>query len=69
MSIGNSGRIVIEIDPEMKKDLYEALIKSGMTMKEWVIENAQAFIINQSQLPLGLVERKQDTENMINNER
>lgn len=52
MSIGNSGRIVIEIDPTLKKELHAALLKEGQTMKEWFIKQAEQYVENR-QLPLG----------------
>ena len=35
MAIGNSGRLIIELDPEVKKKLHAAVKRSGLTMKEW----------------------------------
>lgn len=35
MAIGKSGRLVIEIDAETKKELHRLVKKRGMTMKEW----------------------------------
>lgn len=32
MSIGNSGSMVIEVDKDLKKRLYSALAKDGMSM-------------------------------------
>jgi hypothetical protein len=54
MSIGNSGRIVIEVDPELKQQLYEALGKEQMTLKSWFLENAEDFLSTRSQLSLEL---------------
>lgn len=44
MSIGNSGRIVIEVEPELKRQLYSALAKDGMSLKQWFLNNANAFL-------------------------
>ena len=52
MSIGSSGRVVIEVDPDMKRQLYETLAKSQITMKEWFTNNAQRFIEDQTQMAL-----------------
>ncbi len=47
---GKSGRIVLEIDPEKKKGLYIALSKNQLTLKDWFIEHADAYILeNESQ--------------------
>ncbi|MBN2531311.1 MAG: hypothetical protein JXB88_00395 [Spirochaetales bacterium] len=52
MSRGNSGRIVLEINPELKDQLYIALAKEKLTMKDWFIKQCHAFIdrINQPEL-------------------
>lgn len=41
---GRSGRLVAEIDPDLKKELYAALATSGQTLKDWIIRHAQAEI-------------------------
>ncbi len=52
MAKGNSGRIVIEIEPVFKNELYEALSTEGMTLKDWFLKNAQEFLKDKSQLSL-----------------
>jgi len=52
MPKGPSGRVVIELDPELKDELYFALEKEGLNMKQWFIESAQDFLSNRSQLKL-----------------
>jgi hypothetical protein len=49
MSIGTSGRVVIEIDTELKRSLYASLDKENLTLKEWFIRNAQNYIQESSQ--------------------
>ena len=44
MAIGNSGRIVIEIDPGLKKTFYQELRKDGITLKEWFLQKASDYI-------------------------
>lgn len=44
MAQGKSGRIVIEINPELKRDLYSALAKKGITLKDWFIEQAKDYL-------------------------
>lgn len=51
MSIGNSGRIVIEVDPVTKRNLYSALAKDGLTLKDWFLRNAAAYLVNHHQSP------------------
>ena len=38
MAVGNSGRLVIELDPELKLQIRRALKERGLTMKEWLLE-------------------------------
>lgn len=54
VSIGNSGRVVIEIDPELKRELYSVLMREGLTLKDWFIQHAVGFVAEASQLPLRL---------------
>ena len=44
MSIGSSGRIVIEIDPDFKQELYKTLKKEGVNLKQWFLEGAEKFV-------------------------
>jgi len=43
MARGQSGRIVIEINPEVKRRLYAALALSGSTLKDWFVREAEQF--------------------------
>ncbi len=43
MARGNSGRIVIEVDPALKRELYASLAKSGSTLKDWFIKTALRY--------------------------
>ena len=52
MAKGSSGRIVIEIDPEFKHELYGALEKEDLTLKEWFLINADKFLKDRGQLSL-----------------
>ena len=56
MSIGSSGRIVIEVDPEMKRHLYAELTRDGMSLKEWFLNNAQTYLKNADLQPPSLPE-------------
>lgn len=44
MARGQSGRIVLEVDPELKNELYSAISKKGMTLKDWFIDTAEQYI-------------------------
>ncbi len=37
-------QIVTTIDPELKKELFKALIDDDMTFREWVEKNAEAYL-------------------------
>lgn len=52
MSIGTSGRIVIEIEPESKRQLYAALARDGLTLKDWFLRNVELYMTASSQFPL-----------------
>ena len=72
MARGRSGRIVLEIDPALKRELYLALERQQKTLKDWFLEEARRYLVNISQrtlfevdevtrtdLPLDDVERTQ----------
>lgn len=44
MSIGPSGRIVIEVEPELKRELHSVLLKDGQTLKDWFVIQAELFV-------------------------
>lgn len=44
MSVGPSGRIVVEVEPELKRELHSALVKDGQTMKDWFVIQAESFV-------------------------
>jgi hypothetical protein len=49
MARGESGRIVLEIDPTEKQDLYDALTKDGMTLKDWFLRRAGEYLRERGQ--------------------
>ena len=53
MPIGSSGRIVVELEPELKQSLHAALRENGTNLKDWFTEQARLFLEeNDQQLPL-----------------
>lgn len=50
MPIGDSGRIVLEIDPREKQSLYAALAKDGLTLKDWFLRHAGSYLKEGGQL-------------------
>ena len=54
MGRGASGRVVVEIDPETKELLYQALARDHKTLKQWFLECANSYLYEGSQLALAL---------------
>jgi hypothetical protein len=52
MSIGSSGRIVIELDPEIKRVLYSALMREGLTLKDWFLREAKIYLAEAEKMQL-----------------
>ncbi len=44
MSRGSSGRIVVEIDPAVKDQLYIALARSKLTLKDWFLSQCNSYL-------------------------
>ena len=49
MARGESGRIVLEIDPAEKQELYDALTRDGMTLKDWFLRRAGEYLRERGQ--------------------
>lgn len=54
MSIGTSGRIVIEVETDIKRELYSVLSREGLTLKDWFLKSAQSYISHRTQMSLPL---------------
>ena len=52
MARGKSGRVVLEIDPELKCQIYATLENKQKTMKEWFVKEAKGLIYGDKQLSL-----------------
>lgn len=52
MSIGESGRVVIEIEPDLKRELHVALRHDGTNLKNWFVEQATSFLSERGQISL-----------------
>lgn len=44
MAKGESGRVVLEVSPELKMQLYSVLALEQKTLKDWFIEQADVYI-------------------------
>ena len=53
MPKGQSGRVVIEVDPTLKRRLYSALAIENSTLKDWFISTATEYLADRlkSHLP------------------
>jgi hypothetical protein len=49
MPRGKSGRFVVVLDPETKKDFYSALDVEGLTFKEWFTRTVSSYIADSLQ--------------------
>ena len=49
MPRGKSGKVVVELDPALKQDLYAELAREGLTLKEWLTGQAQIYIASRRQ--------------------
>ena len=55
MARGDSGSIVLEVDRDLKRELYVALVREVLTLKDWFITSARAYLRERSQPSLPLV--------------
>lgn len=49
MARGKSGRVVLEIDPDLKQKLYSHLERNQQTMKEWFVGEAETLVYGERQ--------------------
>jgi hypothetical protein len=49
MARGQSGRLVIEVDPALKRDLHSALAADGLTLKDWFLRRVAEYIVERRQ--------------------
>lgn len=52
MSRGPSGRIVVEVEPDLKRSLYAELAREGLTFKDWLIGQAERYVAERHQPPM-----------------
>ncbi|WP_145336597.1 MULTISPECIES: hypothetical protein [unclassified Pseudomonas] len=64
MSVGQSGRVVIELDPAIKRELYSLLAKNGMTLKDWFLSQAAIYIETGGQFTLELSHSKKHEKDL-----
>ena len=66
MAIGKSGRLVIEVDPELKELLHQSFREDGSTLKEWFIQIATRYLEEKDQQISLFGEGSQDSEGKLN---
>ena len=49
MARGPSGRFVIDLDPETKREMHIALAKDGLTLKDWFKERVAIYLSDRTQ--------------------
>lgn len=49
MSKGESRRIVVEVDPGLKRKLYSVLATDNSTLKDWFVSAATLYIAEREQ--------------------
>lgn len=52
MARGESGRVVIEVDPKFKEALYAELDRRGLTLRAWFIAEAEQALGQRRELPI-----------------
>ena len=52
MSIGKSGRIVVDMEPSLKRELHLVLRSEGTNLKSWFLEKVDEFLAEKSQKSL-----------------
>jgi len=54
MARGQSGRVVLEIDPVLKRRLHARLASDGLTLKDWFLERVDRYLHQPTQESLPL---------------
>lgn len=62
MSIGESGRVVIEVEATLKHGLHKVLKEDGLSMKEWFVKSAKSYLAMKAQLTLEIDNKEQTSE-------
>lgn len=53
MARGPSGRVVVEMEPALKRALHARLVSEGRSLKDWFLECAASYLDNMQQsLPM-----------------
>ena len=52
MTVGKSGRIVIEINPNLKQELYKSLGAENSNLRSWFLDNVDKYLAEKSTHPM-----------------
>ena len=52
MPVGKSGRVVIEIDPVLKQELYKSLGAENSNLRTWFLNNVDKYLAEKSEHPM-----------------
>lgn len=61
MAHGTSGRVVIDLDPTFKQELYYTLKQKGMNMRAWFLAEAQKLCDEHKHPPLAISDSRSDS--------
>lgn len=48
MAKSESGRVVIELEPTLKRKLYSVLALESLTLKDWFIRAAESYVLDKT---------------------
>lgn len=57
MAKGESGRVVLEIDPDLKRRLYAVLALEQKTLKEWFTKASESYVKDRLRAELNSFEK------------
>jgi hypothetical protein len=62
MARGQSGRLVFEVDPSLKRELHAQVAREGRSLKDWLIEQIESYLARPTQesLPFSKTRGPQD---------
>lgn len=65
MPIGQSGRVVIEIDPDLKQAIYQSLKEDGSNMKDWFLKCVEEYMAEKNLQQDLFAEEEQSTRRVV----
>lgn len=65
MPRGESGRVVIEVDPHLKRHIYSVLAIKNLTLKEWFVGAAEQYVAECERARLSEAESERPTKSHL----